>query len=556
MQPPTSASGPDETEIQALRDFAEMSSDWFWEQDAELRFTRFYGVSPSHLRRKPTDFLGKRRWDMQISGITDLQLQEHIATCERHEPFRNFVYEVPGDGGVPQYYAISGTPIFNAQGEFQGYRGIGRNITALHTAELSMAASERQLAQILEGSAIATFVLDALHRVTHWNQACARLTGKSAAEMIGGSAAWSAFFTQPRPTLADLLLDSASDDEVARHYPAFSHSSLVQGAMVAETLLTQNDPVGRWVQLSCAPLRDQNGNLCGAMETLQDISGQKEQVRVLQERTLQLELALQNLEQTRAELAQSERLAALGSMVAGISHELNTPLGNALLAASSMNEGLKGLDKKVHAGALTKSHLVQTVKATSEAADLVLNNVVRASDLVRSFKQAAVDQTSQHRRVFDLATTINDTLTSLRPSFKHEPWQFTLDLPNGVEMDSCPGPLGQVIVNLVLNSIRHGFEGRAQGQISIRAHTESGKAGKPGVVVLELADDGAGIRKEHLGRVFDPFFTTKLGKGGSGLGLNIVHGIATNTLGGSIQVYSEWGEGTRFVLRIPQNLPT
>jgi signal transduction histidine kinase len=282
----------------------------------------------------------------------------------------------------------------------------------------------------------------------------------------------------------------------------------------------------------------------------------------VQQRTLALERSNAELQATlninssmQAELVQSERLAALGGMVAGVSHELNTPLGNALLAASTMQFALDDLNTRVRDGALTKSHLSQSIQAVNDGAELVLNNVVRASELVHSFKQSAVDQTTQHRRVFDLSITIEDTLASLRPTFKNDPWQITLDVPRGIEMDSYPGPIGQVIVNLVFNSIRHGFEGRDHGCIRIHARTDSEHTNVDEFVTLEVSDDGGGIAKEHLSRVFDPFFTTKLGKGGSGLGLNIVHGIATKTLRGDIQVQSELGVGTRFVLRIPRTLP-
>lgn len=271
------------SEIQALRDFAELSSDWFWEQDAEFRFTRFYGMSTEKLRRKQSDFLGKRRWDMHISGVTEEQLAEHIATNERHEPFRNFVYDVPGEGGVLQYYSVSGTPIFNEQGVFAGYHGIGRNITELRLAELAIKESERQLSQILDGNSIPTFVIDAEHRITHWNRACAKLTGVNAWQMLGAVDVWRAFYFTPRDCLAALVVDGASDETIAEFYPKFTHSSLITGAFESEGFFPKVGNEGRWLYFTAAPLRDSEGKLIGAIETLQDITDQRKAQAALEQ---------------------------------------------------------------------------------------------------------------------------------------------------------------------------------------------------------------------------------------------------------------------------------
>jgi len=263
------------SEIRALRDFAELSADWFWEQDAEFRFTRFFGLATEKLRRSESEFFGKRRWDMPIRGISAEQLAAHIATYERHEPFRNFDYEVPGEGGIPQYYSVSGTPVFNEQGVFVGYHGVGRNITELRLAELAIEESERQLSQIVDGSPIPTFVIDAEHRVTHWNQACEKLTGLSAGEMMGRADVWRAFYATPRPTMADLVVSGAIDEAIAEHYQKFSHSALIAGAVEAEDFFPQMGGEGRWLYFTAAPLKDSTGNLTGAIETLQDITAQR-----------------------------------------------------------------------------------------------------------------------------------------------------------------------------------------------------------------------------------------------------------------------------------------
>lgn len=279
-------------QTKALRDFAELSADWFWTQDAELRFTSFSGRSTDKLRRTQSDFFGKRRWDMPISGVTPAQWADHIAACERHEPFRDFAYEIAASDGTPQHYMVSGVPVFDGQGRFTGYRGTGSNVTELRQAEQTIRERERQLAQIVDGSSVATFVLDAQHRVTHWNRACAILTGWSAQDMVGSEEAWRAFFPTARPTLADRVVDGFMDDEARAHYHLLRPSSLVADAWEAENFYPQPGASGRWLFFSAAPLRDAQGRICGAIETLQDVSERHRQQVILEARVAERTQAL------------------------------------------------------------------------------------------------------------------------------------------------------------------------------------------------------------------------------------------------------------------------
>jgi diguanylate cyclase (GGDEF)-like protein/PAS domain S-box-containing protein len=284
-----------------LRDFAELSADWFWAQDAELRFTQFSGAFTEKLQRKLSDFIGKRRWDMPISGISAEQLAEHIACCERHQPFRDFNYEIPASDGVIQYFSISGTPLFDQRGAFIGYRGIGRNITDLRLAEQAIKESARHLSQIVDGSSIPTFVIDAEQRVTHWNQACANLTGLEPGQILGSKDVWQAFYGAARPTMANLVISGAVDEAIARHYRNFSRSSLIAGAVEAEDFFPQMGKVGRWLYFTAAPLRGRDGELSGAIETLQDITERKRDQKLLENRTEALQEAYAEMESRVAE---------------------------------------------------------------------------------------------------------------------------------------------------------------------------------------------------------------------------------------------------------------
>ena len=245
-----------------------------------------------------------------------------------------------------------------------------------------------------------------------------------------------------------------------------------------------------------------------------------------------------------------ERLSALGSIVVGISHELNTPLGNNKLALTTLRDRILEVKSSYASGGLTRSQIASFLEDGILIADLAHRAADRAIDLVDTFKQISAEQASWQRSSFDLATLIGETLDGLRFSYRHAPWQFAADIAPGMLMDSYPDAIRKVIVNLIENSIQHGFEGRNHGRITICGRQEAA-----GDILLSLADDGAGIEPQSIERIFDPFFTTRLGRGCSGLGLTIVHRIVTALLCGEISVESAPGAGATFRQRIPQQAP-
>jgi signal transduction histidine kinase len=176
--------------------------------------------------------------------------------------------------------------------------------------------------------------------------------------------------------------------------------------------------------------------------------------------------------------------------------------------------------------------------------------VQKAADLVRDFKQVAIDQTSDTRRDFELGQVVEDVLVMVEPSFKHTPFRIVTELRSDLRMNSYPGALGQVLTNLLMNALIHAFEGSERGQVTVSCHRLDASQ-----VELSVSDDGRGMDASVVRRIFDPFFTTRLGKGGSGLGMHIVHNIVTNVLGGQIEVISQPGEGTRMVMRLPVDAP-
>lgn len=269
----------------------------------------------------------------------------------------------------------------------------------------------------------------------------------------------------------------------------------------------------------------------------------------VEERTLELAETVEHLKKTQETLVQSKKLASLGSVVAAVAHELNTPIGNALTVATAFSKKTMTFQQEAKQG-LRRSTLDHYTQDSLMAADLIERNIARAAELITSFKQVAVDQTSSQRRRFNLRETLSEVLSTLRPTFKSSPHRLELNTPEDIFLDSFPGPLGQVVTNFVNNALLHAFDPERPGTMTI-----NGTVIDKDRVMLEFSDNGKGIAPEHLKRIYDPFFTTRLGAGGSGLGLHIVHNIVTGLLGGQIHVSSTLAVGTTFQVILPMTAP-
>lgn len=277
-----------------------------------------------------------------------------------------------------------------------------------------------------------------------------------------------------------------------------------------------------------------------------------ERTAELQASNSELSQAVDSLRLAQDELVNAERLAALGSLVAGVAHELNTPIGNGLTVASTLEHRLQEFTESLAVG-LRRSVLDRFIADSRMAAEILTHNLTRASELILSFKQVAVDQTSSQRRRFILHELVGEILLTLNPAIRKSGCRMSVSIAEGLAFDSYPGPLGQVLTNLVNNAMIHGFEDRPPGLIEISAVGGAGEDGD--LVELRIRDEGRGIEQHNLKRIFDPFFTTRFGQGGSGLGLHIVHNIVTGVLGGQLELSSTPGEGTCFTLRLPPCAP-
>jgi len=260
---------------------------------------------------------------------------------------------------------------------------------------------------------------------------------------------------------------------------------------------------------------------------------------------------VQTLQQAQASLITSEKMAALGALVAGIAHELNTPIGNSLLTATALADMVTDFERKLaDGGGVRKSMLDAHLADAKTACNIIATSLGKAADLITSFKQVAVDQTSDKRRTFALAGVLRDTLATYAAQLRRASCEVRVQVPETLEFDSYPGSVSQVVSNLINNAMLHAFEGRDRGIITITAAALDDTTAE-----LRFADNGVGMGSRTLNQIYDPFFTTKMGQGGSGLGMNIVYNIVTGVLKGTIRIESAPDQGTTVIITLPLRVP-
>ncbi|KAA3653917.1 MAG: PAS domain S-box protein [Proteobacteria bacterium] len=795
---------------------ARFASDWIWAQDAEFRFTHFEGSTLERHNLVLEALRGKRRWELAGVEVAPADMAAHRACCERHEAFYEFEYGVTIPGMGQRWMVVSGYPVFDSAGRFAGYRGLARDDTQRHAAEVALKASEQRLSAILAGSPVPVFAIDLDGRVVAWNRGCELVIGVSAEVMIGSATPGLPFYGCDRPVLAHFAAGLQPMSALETFYgSAVRPAPAVPGALAAEGFFRNMAGRDRWLSFLAAPMHDEHGAVIGAIETLQDITERRQAEQALQtseqkfevifnqafqfigllspdgclleanqtsldfagvpaeavigrpfadgpwwqgvpehrrrlieaigqaaagrfvrfetehpaadgsrhavdfsitpvfddqgqvtllipegrditaikatqaelqagremfatifdqspvalalidlpagriaqinnaweralgwsaeqvigrdtielnlwfdlaerqrfldqmarvgraerfearlrrgdgveavfeissrvvningqrvllsslvdvtgQRRTQAEIralnahleervrlrtdellhAKERLEQAMGQLVQSEKLASLGAVVAGVAHELNTPLGNALTVASALQDQVRACLSDSAQGRLTRRGFDEFMHTTETAADLLARNIDRAARQITTFKQVAVDHTSERRRTFDLRGVVDEALATFQPKLAKLPHTLTLAIDEGIVMDSYPGPLEQVLANLVANALTHAFAADDAGQMWLRATRDADDT-----VRMVFEDNGQGMRREVADHVFDPFFTTRLGQGGSGLGMYIVYNFVTGVLGGDIALETAPGQGARFSLRLPRVAP-
>ena len=265
----------------------------------------------------------------------------------------------------------------------------------------------------------------------------------------------------------------------------------------------------------------------------------------LNEANTALKQSLETVQATQDRMVETEKMAALGSLVAGIAHEINTPVGIGVTAASLLDERTKKILDLYDSGEVRRSDFESYLKAAADSSTYILSNLRRAADLINSFKQVATDQSNGDCRQFNIKEYIENVLLSLGPKLKKTEHKIELDCSDNLMVISSPGAFSQLLTNLVMNSLIHGFSGSDKGNIHIGVSEEDG------FLKLQYRDNGKGMDENTLKNIYNPFFTTKRSHGGTGLGMHIVYNLVTQKLGGQISVESKIGDGSLFDIRVP-----
>lgn len=263
-------------------------------------------------------------------------------------------------------------------------------------------------------------------------------------------------------------------------------------------------------------------------------------------RTTELQQSLNNLKETQHQLIESEKMSSLGNLVAGVAHEVNTPLGISITAASIFENEIKKLKLLLKENKLTKNALEEFLNTITEADDMLVKNLDRAAILVRNFKKISVDQSCEEIRDFELNSYLKEVLSTFKNELKHRPITLKENFAKEpIQMHSYPGPISQLVVNMLQNSLLHAFDEDQEGEIIIKTYRVND------VAVIHFIDNGKGIDEDVINRVFEPFVTTKRNSGGTGLGLNIVYNLVTQRLKGTIKLNKEHSQGAYFIIEIP-----
>jgi signal transduction histidine kinase len=270
----------------------------------------------------------------------------------------------------------------------------------------------------------------------------------------------------------------------------------------------------------------------------------EEQKEELMQQKEELQTTLENLQKTQEQLIESEKLSALGGLVAGVAHEINTPVGIGVTAVSNLQEEIKEMASLYKKDEISRKDFKEFLESANDSASLIHKNLERTAQLIQSFKQVSVDQVSEQQRSFNFKSYLGDIIRSLSPKFKHKDITFNLQCDEELLLNSYPGAYAQIFTNLLLNTFTHGFQERQQGTVTITAKQMERR------LEIEYRDDGNGISSVDLPHIFEPFYTSDQHKG-TGLGLHIVYNIVKQKLHGSISCKSILGKGVLFMIELP-----
>ncbi|HYI29411.1 MAG TPA: PAS domain S-box protein, partial [Bradyrhizobium sp.] len=459
---------------------------------------------------------------------------EYQRLMQRDGMVREFEYQVRASDGRVLWLSDSATVVRDDTGEVVRYEGTVRDITDQKRAEDAIAEGRRLLQQVIDTVPAVINVKDKQLRYVLMNRYMAGIFGVEPAEAIGR-------------TTTDLMSRygaEKTDENDKRVLEAGRELGFYE-----EEYKDSSGNMRQWL-VNKLPLLDAEGEIENIVTVALDIGERKRGELEMRKAKDAAEAALRNLRETQNSLIEAEKLAALGRLVAGVAHEVNNPVGISLTVASSLERKTALFSAEVARGDLRRSSLTEFLATSRDASSQLVANLNRAAELITSFKQVAADRNYSDQRSFDLGDLTEQVVMSLRPGLRKHNLTLNVDCQPNLTMNSYPGPYGQVLTNLFLNSVAHAFPDGKTGAVDIQVR----ESGKDNVEIL-FSDNGCGMSLDVRRRAFDPFFTTRRDQGGTGLGLHIVYSIVTNRLGGRLDLDSEPGGGTRIQIILPRVAP-
>lgn len=263
-----------------------------------------------------------------------------------------------------------------------------------------------------------------------------------------------------------------------------------------------------------------------------------------------LKKAIEQRAEVQSQLLELERMAALGTMMSSLTHEINTPIGVSLTAASFLRDMHHSCFEKLQSEQLKRSEFINYLKESAEASQIIERNMLRADELIKTFKRLSVDQHSQDFRTFDLCDYVYEVLLSLKPRLKHTPYKFCVDIAADLRIKSNPGALSQLLINLIMNSAHHAFAPRTEGRVTIKASIEYDTTNNKNLLFI-YRDNGIGMSAQTIENMYKPFFTLVRETEACGLGMHICNNIVMKVLRGTIDCRSELGKGVEFTIAFP-----
>ena len=424
---------------------------------------------------------------------------------------------------------------------------LNQEIAEKKLSEAALRESEKKYRTIIESIEEGYFEVDLPGNLKFFNESTCNILGYTHEELLGIN------YRE--------YTDSSTSEKM---YKVFNNIYKTgKPVKVMDYGIIRKDGTTRILSMSTSLMSDASGTAIGFRGIARDDTDRKlaeEKIRLLNDelehrvakRTTELNEAntalkksLETVQATQDRMVETEKMAALGSLVAGIAHEINTPVGIGVTAASLLDERTQRIIDLYDSGEVKRSDFESYLNAASESSTYILSNLRRAADLIHSFKQVATDQSNEDCRKFNIKEYIEYVLLSLRPKLKKTEHDIRLDCPDGLVVFSSPGAFSQLLTNLVMNSLIHGFNGTDKGDIRI------GVTEADGSLILKYSDNGKGMDEKTIKNIYNPFFTTKRSHGGTGLGMHIVYNLVTQKLGGQISVESKIEEGTVFDIRVP-----